>query len=278
MKKVKKRKIKWDRIIILLVLILLILISLGIVLNKNKKENEGELITNKKDSDTKEVVEEVFKSSPKNNQEFLELDDGVYKTDNGYTLEIKNGVAYIDDQIIVNKTFNVDKSYVPVNPYNGEVTGDKCNNCINKDVMEAFNLMAADAKAIGLNIYIASGYRSYAYQEKLYNNYVSISGTIGADTYSARAGYSEHQTGTCFDLNSVDDSFASTSEGKWIGENASLYGFIIRYPKNGEDKTGYKYESWHLRYVGMELASKLYKGNGEWITLEEYYGISSSYE
>ena len=143
--------------------------------------------------------------------------------------------------------------------------------------MEAFKLMQSDAKALGLNIYISSGYRGYTYQEKLYNNYVSISGKAQADTYSARPGHSEHQTGTCFDLNSIDDSFQYTNEGKWVNENAYVYGFIIRYPKGKESITGYQYESWHLRYVGRDLASKLYH-DGEWETLEEYYGISSHYE
>jgi D-alanyl-D-alanine carboxypeptidase len=97
-----------------------------------------------------------------------------------------------------------------------------------------------------------------------------------ADTYSARPGHSEHQTGLCFDLNSIDDSFAYTNEGKWVNNNAHLYGFIIRYPKGKESITGYQYESWHLRYVGKDLANKLYN-DGNWLTMEEYYGLSSKY-
>ena len=77
-------------------------------------------------------------------------------------------------------------------------------------------------------------------------------------------------------MNTIDDSFAKTDEGKWINKNAYLYGFIIRYPKGKEDITGYQYESWHLRYVGTELAKKLYN-DGDWITMEEYYGLSSKY-
>ena len=142
--------------------------------------------------------------------------------------------------------------------------------------MNSFNLMRSDASSIGLNIYIASGYRSYTYQENLYNNYTMVSGINGADTYSARPGHSEHQTGLCFDLNSVDDNFFYTDEGKWVNENAYLYGFVIRYPKGKGDVTGYKYESWHLRYVGEALAKELYN-NGDWITLEAYFGLTSSY-
>ena len=101
-------------------------------------------------------------------------------------------------------------------------------------------------------------------------------GSEAADKYSARAGHSEHQTGYCFDLNTIDDSFAFTNEGKWVDNNAYLYGFIIRYPKGKEELTGYQYESWHLRYVGKDLAKVLYN-NGDWITMEEYFGLTSKY-
>ena len=136
--------------------------------------------------------------------------------------------------------------------------------------------MKADMASLGLNIWIQSGYRSYNLQESLYNKYVNRDGKLAADTYSARPGYSEHQTGLAFDLNSISDDFQYTSEGKWVNENAWRYGFILRYPKSKESITGYKYESWHLRYVGKDLASKLYN-NGDWITLEEHFNLTSKY-
>ena len=77
-------------------------------------------------------------------------------------------------------------------------------------------------------------------------------------------------------MNEIDDIFADTEEGKWVNNNAYLYGFIIRYPKGKESITGYQYESWHLRYVGVDLATKLYQ-DGEWLTMEEFYGITSNY-
>lgn len=212
---------------------------------------------------------------PANNAEFQNLNDGEYLTDKGYTLVIKDGVASIDGHLIVNKTYSVPESYQPQNPSQA-VTEERCINCLEKDVMSAFRLMQSDATSLGLNLYVASGYRAYSYQVKLYNNYSAVSGTEQADTYSARAGHSEHQTGLCFDLNSVDNSFAYTDEGRWIVENAHLYGFIIRYPKGKESITGYQYEPWHLRYVGKTLAKELYN-NGDWLTMEEYFGITSSY-
>ena len=137
-------------------------------------------------------------------------------------------------------------------------------------------MMKSDALALGLNLWIQSGYRSYTLQQKLYNNYVSRDGVEAADRYSARPGHSEHQTGFAFDLNTITDSFQYTDEGKWVNENAYKYGFILRYPKGKEFITGYKYESWHLRYVGKDLATILYN-NGNWITLEEYYNLTSTY-
>jgi len=127
-----------------------------------------------------------------------------------------------------------------------------------------------------LNLYISSGFRSYSYQENLYNNYVAQDGQLAADTYSARPGHSEHQTGLAFDLNTIDDSFAYTEEGKWVKDNCQKYGLILRYPKGKEAQTGYQYESWHLRYVGKELAQELYN-NGNWITLEEHFNLTSEY-
>ena len=279
-----KRKIKWDRIIILVIAIIIVTGGICMLItslsNKNNKEQikdnkEKDTITEEKDTIT-ENTDVTIEKAPNNYLEFQLLEDGEYLTEKGYTLKIENKVASINGNIIVNKTYSVPENFKPNNP-KVPIKEDKCIECLDKDVMNAFNLMLSDAKSIGLNIYIASGYRSYKYQERLYNNYTAVSGVVGADTYSARPGHSEHQTGVCFDLNTVNDSFANTNEGKWIDQNAAHYGFIIRYPKGKEHITGYQYESWHLRYVGEELAKELYQ-DGNWLTLEEYYGISSSYE
>lgn len=187
------------------------------------------------------------------------------------------GLKIIDGILIVNKSYPLPKGYVPKNTYN-DATGKRyCSDCIDKDAYSEYKQMKADATALGLNIWIQSGYRSYELQETLYNNYVNRDGKLAADTYSARPGYSEHQTGLAFDLNSISDDFQYTNEGKWVSANAWKYGFILRYPKSKESITGYKYESWHLRYVGKDLASKLYN-NGDWITLEEHFNLTSQYK
>lgn len=185
-----------------------------------------------------------------------------FTTSKGYLAKVVDGVTYIDGILIVNKTYSLPSSY-------GTQLTDTTTN--------SFNKMKSEASKLGLDLYISSGFRSYSLQNTIYNNYVNMDGKANADTYSARAGHSEHQTGLAFDLNSIDSSFADTQEGKWVNDNAYKYGFIIRYPKDKESITGYIYEPWHLRYVGTNLATKLYN-DGNWITLEEYYGIDSKYE
>lgn len=184
-----------------------------------------------------------------------------FVTSKGFVAKVVDGVTYIDGVLIVNKTYSLPEEY---------------GSGLTINTTNAFNSMQKDASKEGLNLYISSGYRSYYTQKTLYNNYVARDGVANADTYSARAGHSEHQTGLAFDLNTIDESFANTKEGKWVSDNCYKYGLILRYPKGKENITGYIYESWHLRYVGVELATKLYN-NGNWITLEEYYGIDSKY-
>lgn len=188
-------------------------------------------------------------------------------------IETKDGVTYVNDIMIVNKTYSLPSTYRGPNSDGYEY----CLRCLTQETLDAFDAMQADAQSIGLNLYISSGYRSYTYQENLYNSYVNRDGKELADTYSARPGHSEHQTGLAFDLNTIDDSFANTAEGQWVKDNCQKYGLILRYPKGKENITGYQYESWHLRYVGKELAQKLYN-NGDWITLEEYFNLTSNYE
>lgn len=185
-----------------------------------------------------------------------------FTTSKGFSGYTKNGITYIDGILIANKTYSLPASYNP-----GGLT---------RVTREYMNKMFADAKSIGLNIYLSSGFRSYSDQKYIYNNYVSYDGKEKADTYSARAGHSEHQTGFAFDVNDISSAFNNTDEARWLSENAWKYGFILRYPKGKTNETGYMYESWHFRYVGEELAKKLYN-NGDWITLESYFGITSKY-
>ena len=190
------------------------------------------------------------------------IPDGTFTTSKGFSGYTKNGITYIDGILIVNKTYSLPSNYG---------TG------LSKATKEAFNEMQAAAILEGLNIYLSSGFRSYSTQKNLNNKYVNRDGQKAADTYSARAGHSEHQSGLAFDVNQINDTFSDTVEAKWLANNCYKYGLILRYPKGKTYETGYKYESWHFRYVGVDLATKLYN-NGDWITLEDYFGITSEYQ
>lgn len=138
----------------------------------------------------------------------------------------------------------------------------------------AFNQMFAAAAAAGQGFYVTSSYRSYNDQVATYNYWVSMSGQAGADTYSARPGYSEHQTGLVMDVAAngcVLDCFGSTSQYRWFQQNAANYGFIQRYYAGSESVTGYKAEEWHYRYVGVAIAKDMKAKNIK--TLEEYWGM-----
>lgn len=217
-----------------------------------------------KDSSGNEAKEEVtikVKEKVKISGNPSIVSDRTFTTSKGFKGEVKNGVTYIDGILIANKTYSLPSTY---------------GNGLTNETMTAFNEMKSAAANDGINLWIASGFRSYDTQRSTYNYWVSLDGAQIADTYSARPGYSEHQSGLAFDLNSIDDGFGETKEGIWLSNNASKYGFILRYPKGKINETGYKYEPWHFRYVGKDFASKLYN-NGEWTTLESYFGITSKY-
>ncbi|MBO1198903.1 M15 family metallopeptidase [Staphylococcus simiae] len=174
---------------------------------------------------------------------------------------VKDGRTYVDGILIVNKKISLPKDYNPG---------------VDPKAQQALNRMIADASKEGLHITNISNFRSYQTQVSLYNNYVARDGKKAADKYSARPGYSEHQTGLTFDVGAANSpenlktTFGNTKEGKWIKKNAHKYGFIVRYPKDGTHITGYQYEPWHLRYLGKKTATKVYDSGK---TLEEYLGL-----
>lgn len=166
--------------------------------------------------------------------------------------------------IICNKYHKLKNNYVPdlvsLSGYGG--------GQMERVAAKYFKEMSNAAKKDGIRVYNVSGYRSFNTQKYLYNNYVSRDGKAKADTYSARAGTSEHQTGLATDINSVSSDFETTQAYKWLAKNSYKYGFILRYPKGKEYITGYMYEPWHYRYVGKDVAKVIYTKN---ITYEEYY-------
>lgn len=174
------------------------------------------------------------------------------------------------EKILVNKYYYLNENYIPKDLIDMDTKYSKQGMKLVKVAKEAFEELSEDALKEDMNIIAMSSYRSYEYQVNLYNNYVKKDGKEAADTYSARPGFSEHQTGLAIDVYNKKEpytNFEQTEEFKWMQENAYKYGFILRFPKEKENETGYQYESWHYRYVGKEIAKIIHKDN---ITLEEY--------
>jgi zinc D-Ala-D-Ala carboxypeptidase len=233
----------------------------------NKTEDETSKPANPEENSDSEIIDEnnevekPEEETPETEKPEVEAPD---KDNRKYIdgQELPKEPTYIKGILIANKQYPLPSTYSP-----GE----------SKEAREAFNEMAAAAKLDGFELIAFSTYRSYDYQTGLYERYVERDGSEAADRYSARPGYSEHQTGLAFDIGEVNneqyyasEKFGETEAGKWVAANAYRFGFIMRYPEGKEKITGYMHESWHFRYVGIEVAEEIYKQN---ISLEEYLGI-----
>lgn len=172
--------------------------------------------------------------------------------------------------VVVNKRRPLPASFTPSDLTNAN--GAMLRNESAQAVKQLIDKAAAD----GVKLKVISGFRSYATQKSVYDSYVQQDGQTAADTYSARPGYSEHQTGLAADLGNTDGRcdldicFADTAGGKWLADHAAEFGFVIRYEQGKTDLTGYQYEPWHIRYVGKALAAELQK-SGQ--TMEEFFGL-----
>ena len=177
-----------------------------------------------------------------------------------------------NELMLTNKFYSLDNSYNSDNMVSISNQYSYGNNqMLTKTTFDAFLNMFKAAKKENLTLIINSSFRSYEDQEKIYNNYKDKHGEEYANKIAAKAGFSEHQTGMAIDIQTYGSSastFEQFDEFKWLQKNAHNYGFILRYPKDKEYLTGYEYESWHYRYVGVEVATYIYENN---ITFDEYY-------
>lgn len=183
--------------------------------------------------------------------------------------------------VVVNKQRPLDpKTYAPSDLQTPASMAAEAGEQVNSQTAAALDAMDAAAKADGIHLILASGYRSYSTQVTTYNSVVNAYGQAEADTQSARPGYSEHQTGFAADLGAVNGKcriqacFADTPEGQWLAANSWKYGFIIRYTKEKEAVTGYEDEPWHVRYIGVDLATEMHKTGVK--TLEEFFNLPAA--
>lgn len=260
-------------------------------------ENEIEIITKLDDNQIKEIIDKKYN---KMYSKFIKQKYFIYSNMDRYLAYYKENRSdklshivsivnvnadydYYDDEavtdtdtnkkelMLVNKYNKLSSDYAPEDIVDVSIQFAYGDNEIKEEVYEKFRSMYNDAKKEGLYLIITSSYRDYAFQEQLWNSYKNQKGEEWADSVAARAGFSEHQTGLALDIvtyNAGMDDFENTDEFKWMQKNAHKYGFILRYPKDKEDITGYSYESWHYRYVGTETAKKIHDLD---ITFDEYY-------
>jgi len=208
------------------------------------------IYSNKKDLDYEDVV--------------IQVNIGL---DNDYYTNINNIENQDDILVLVNKYHKLDSNYIPSDLES--ISNKYGSGKLRKIAKDAFEEMCESAKNDGYKIYSGSAYRSYSYQQSLYNKYVSRDGKTKADTFSARAGHSEHQTGLALDIMNGSWEYINSNhkEYEWLVNNSYKFGFILRYPENKEYITGYMYEAWHFRYVGIDIAKEIYEQN---ITYDEY--------
>lgn len=290
----KKIRLKWKNISILIGTLLLCIL-LGITIpkiipkdntTKPKKEEKKVEINDKEEKynqlDHIETQIEYFNDAyldryiaykkihynMPNDQVIKNVNMNLDQTPYEYTIPAK----YLNtEKVLVNKYYYLEENYVPDNLETISRQYALSNMRMVHEAKEAFEELSSTAKKEKLNIIAMSTYRSYSYQVNLYKRYVKQDGEELADTYSGRPGHSEHQTGLAVDVYNKEENytnFEKTKEFDWMQQHAHEYGFILRFPKDKESETGYRYESWHYRYVGVDIATYIHNNN---ITLEEYY-------
>src|SRR5690625_254739 len=237
----------------------------------NTNENESNTTPENDKNDTNDLTENNNAEQQENTNE--------NSNDNNDDTSNDTGDNSDDDPTItalVNKEHSLEDNYAPDDLVTVDVPTVLENpevNQLREVAADALKEMFDEAKESGIYLHARSGYRSYETQVQLFQNYVEQHGEEAANRYSAKPGQSEHQTGLVMDVTSesmdfqLDESFDETKEGKWLRDHAHEYGFIIRYPKDGEDMTGYMYEPWHIRYLGIDMATNVYESG---LTYEQY--------
>lgn len=281
----RKKKLKLHRILIIVTVLLLSFFGAMLLIEgKSNDKNPAEEPVNEEPSEEpiKGPIEEPQKPSEPDKEQVEKPDDTekpeppVSKEPNNQDIVIVENPEAID--VLVNRQNNLPDKYAPkdlvkITEVKTVLSNPEINQ-LREPAYDALKNLFSAAKENGYELFARSGYRSYNTQVSLYSSYVANHGQAAADTFSAKPGQSEHQTGlsmdiTCEAMNfQLDDTFGETDEGKWVAENAHKYGFIIRYPKDKEDITGYMYEPWHIRYLGTDLATEVYESG---LTLEEYF-------
>ncbi|MFV0479371.1 MAG: M15 family metallopeptidase [Anaerorhabdus sp.] len=220
-------------------------------------------------TDINPYIQDVLANSATNSSSTFVLNNSYFTPYDTVNSVINEG----NYDMLVNKSYGLSEIYTPASLSEVSIWYASSGVTLDLGAADALKALCDAGRELGLVVYAASGYRTYESQSDLYSRYVSASGQEAADLFSARAGHSEHQSGLAIDLAAGGESqnipsFVDTLEFSWVVENAASYGWILRYPEGKTSITGYDYEPWHYRYVGVELAQKV---TASGLTYDEYY-------
>ena len=257
-----------------------------LIVDKLNNKNESYFVKNEKDNNIVSILKEKY-FLEKNLYDYIKYKEQNRKTKysdviaivnvhanmNWYDVNtVKDTDMSLDNLILVNKFYKLKNDYIPDDLTNISLSYAYDNNRVREETNNAFKKMAEAAKKDNIKLIANSSFRDYDRQESVYKEFYYSKGIDYADNYAARPGHSEHQTGLSIDIftggNSTTENFDESDAFKWLVNNSYKYGFILRYPKGKEYLTGYSYESWHYRYLGVETATKVYKSK---LTYDEYY-------
>lgn len=229
--------------------------------------NGEEIIIN--DSTEDHSYNNTVTESNASEEDYSDIDTSDNSDGEDESVNVSNNIT--QNIVLVNKEYLLDKEYEPKDLVTVNVESTK-QILLRQEVAESLEKMFSEAELNGIKLIAVSGFRSYQYQENVYNDSINSSGVEYTEQYVAIPGTSEHQTGLAVDVGSKENTllteeFEETKEYKWLYNNMHRYGFIVRYPKDKENITMYEYEPWHIRYVGQEVATYIMN---EGITLEEY--------
>ena len=265
--------------LILFIITLIVIISLGFIILKDNPKSTSK-VRHSFITDAKCLP--YYKSNNiKRYQDYHKLNNNLSVSDVVTRVNLNLDLPYYTNTkeakylntfyTLVNKYNYLRDDFVPNNLVEMTTPYSKKGIYLVEEARDNFYKLVDKAKEEGLTIRAISAYRGYTYQKRLYDKYVEADGVNKADTYSARPGFSDHQTGLAIDVDNTTSSFenfTNTKEYQWMLDNSYKYGFILRYPSGKENITTYQFESWHYRYVGLKLAKKIKASN---LTFDEYF-------
>jgi LAS superfamily LD-carboxypeptidase LdcB len=288
----KKRKIRTSVKIIFLVLVVAIAVLAGVLIVKNNSSNNQTAAAKIVSSSSPTAAPsasatptatpaETASAEPTAEATAAAVEETAASAEvSGCESEVIDAAYTNTDSLLLlaNKKHKLPEGYAPADLVSVQIPCYNGSASMRSEAAEALLKMYNAALNDGVSLAVSSCFRDENYQSALYYKYVNMYGAATADTISSRPGYSDHQTGLAGDFvegsaADFNEEFEDTASGKWLAANAHLYGFIMRYPKGKASITGYEYEPWHFRYIGVANATSLYSA-GPTESFEEYYNVS----